>query len=143
MAVSKGGYRRPNNPAPVSGPGALSQRTDGGAIDGMTQPMQSYTGGTYGSNKAMAEQQGGAAMAGTPFQDAVSMPPLITPVSLDTPTQFPDEPLSYGANYGEGPMLNTSNVQGMGQSNIRNTIYRAMQFDSTGELEAIYNRLND
>jgi hypothetical protein len=28
------------NPAPVSGPGALSQRTDGGAIDGMQQPMQ-------------------------------------------------------------------------------------------------------
>jgi hypothetical protein len=36
----RGGYRQPNNPAPVSGPGALSQRTDGGAIDGMQQPMQ-------------------------------------------------------------------------------------------------------
>ena len=25
-----GGYRTPSNPAPVSGPGSLSQRTDGG-----------------------------------------------------------------------------------------------------------------
>ena len=28
-----GGYRRPADPAPVSGPGALSQRTDGGPSD--------------------------------------------------------------------------------------------------------------
>jgi len=34
--MPRGGYRQPNNPAPVSGPGALSQRTDGGATEGMT-----------------------------------------------------------------------------------------------------------
>jgi len=33
MAV-QGGYREPSNPAPVSGPGALSQRTDGGPTQG-------------------------------------------------------------------------------------------------------------
>ena len=38
MADKWGGYRQPTNPAPVSGPGMLSQRTDGGAIDGMTPP---------------------------------------------------------------------------------------------------------
>lgn len=30
MTDGRGGYRRPTNPAPASGPGALSQRTDGG-----------------------------------------------------------------------------------------------------------------
>jgi hypothetical protein len=130
---NNGGYRQPMNPAPVSGPGALSQRTDGGAVEGMTQPAQSYTGGSYGNNKEMAEQQGGAVLAGNP------MPPMI---SLDMPTQFPDEPLSAGANYGEGPGLDTSGIRGQRQPDIRQAVYRAMQFDTSGELEAIYNRLN-
>ena len=30
----QGGYRKPENPAPSSGPGALSQRTDGGPAQG-------------------------------------------------------------------------------------------------------------
>ena len=29
MADNRGGYQQPTNPAPVSGPGSLSQRTDG------------------------------------------------------------------------------------------------------------------
>lgn len=128
-----GGYRQPMNPAPVSGPGALSQRTDGGAVEGMTQPTQSYTGGSYGNNKEMADQQSGAPLAGNP------MPPII---SLDMPTQFPDEPLSAGANYGEGPGLDTSSIRRESEPNIRDAVYRAMKFDTTGELEAIYNRLN-
>jgi hypothetical protein len=131
-----GGYRQPMNPAPISGPGALSERTDGGAVEGMTQPMQSYTGGSYGNNKEMSDQQGGAPLAGSPMP---AMPPM---VSLDMPTQFPDEPLSAGANYGEGPGLDTSGIRGQREPNIRQAVYRAMQFDSSGELEAIYNRLN-
>ena len=131
--MAQGGYNQPSNPAPVGLPGALSQRTDGGAVEGMTQPAQSYTGGLYGNNKAMAEQQAAAPLAGNP------MPPIIT---LDTPTQFPDEPLSYGANYGEGPGLDTSGIRSMGQPTIREAVYRAMKFDPSGELEAIYNRLN-
>ena len=53
---NSGGYRQPMNPAPVSPPGALSQRTDGGAMDGMTQPAQSYSGFAYGENKALEDQ---------------------------------------------------------------------------------------
>jgi hypothetical protein len=63
MANGHGGYRQPMNPAPVSGPGALSQRTDGGAVDGMQQPMQQYTGFEYGENKSLNDQQAGAPMA--------------------------------------------------------------------------------
>jgi hypothetical protein len=132
METGRGGYKQPMNPAPVSGPGALSQRTDGGAVEGMTQPAQSYTGGSYGNNKEMSDQQSAAPLAGNPIQT----------IGLDVPTQFPDEPLSAGANYGEGPGLDISSIRSQGQSSIREAVYRAMQFDPSGELEAIYNRLN-
>ncbi len=128
-----GGYRQPMNPAPISGPGSLSKRTDGGAVEGMTQPAQSYTGGSYGNNKEMADRQSAAPLAGNPI------PPM---VGLDAPTQFPDELLSAGANYGGGPGLDTSGIPRENEPNIRNAVYRAMKFDVTGELEAIYNRLN-
>ena len=131
--------------AEVSGPGKQSKRTDLGVLKQSTkpiqstQPMQSYTGGAYGNNKSMAIQQAAAPLAGNPMPTMPAMPPM---VGLDAPTQFPDEPLSYGANYGEGPGLDTSGIRSMGQPTIREAVYRAMQFDSSGELEAIYNRLN-
>lgn len=45
-----GGYRRPRNPAPASGPGSLSQRTDG-------QPMRAPRGMDYGERKQLLAQQ--------------------------------------------------------------------------------------
>jgi hypothetical protein len=131
--------------AEVSGPASQSKRTDLGVLKQSTkpiqatQPMQSYTGGAYGNNKSMAMQQAAAPLAGNPMPTMPKMPPM---VGLDAPTQFADEPLSYGANYGEGPGLDTSGIRGMGQPTIREAVYRAMQFDPSGELEAIYNRLN-
>ena len=130
---SMGGYRQPENPAPMSGPGALSQRTDGGATEGMSQPEQSYTGFAYGENKAVNDQQGGAPLAGSPIQP---------PVALSVPTQFPNEPDSYGANWGEGPGVDTSMISMVQPENPINTIYRMMQFDQTGQDQAIYNRMN-
>ena len=32
--ATQGGYRKPGTPAPVSGPGALSRRTDGRVAEG-------------------------------------------------------------------------------------------------------------
>jgi hypothetical protein len=131
--------------AEVSGPGEQSKRTDLGVLKQSTQPiqntqpMQSYTGGEYGNNKSMAMQQAAAPLAGNPMPTMPAMPPM---VGLDAPTPFPDEPLSAGANYGEGPGLDTSGIRNQGQSNIREAVYRAMKFDPSGELEAIYNRLN-
>ena len=134
--------------AEVSGPGEQSKRTDLGVLKQSTQPiqstqpMQSYTGGEYGNNKSMAMQQAAAPLAGSPTPPMPTMPEMLPMVGLDAPTQFPDEPLSYGANYGEGPGLDISGIRGMGQPTIREAVYRAMQFDPSGELEAIYNRLN-
>jgi hypothetical protein len=128
--------------AEVSGPGKQSKRTDLGVLKQSTkpiqttQPMQSYTGGVYGNNKSMAEQQSAAPLAGNPMPE---IPPL---VGLDAPTQFPNEPLSAGANYGEGPGLDTSYLQGMAAPSPASVIYKLMQFDTTGKYEALYNKLN-
>ena len=128
--------------AEVSGPGNQSKRTDLGVLKQSTkpiqstQPMQSYTGGAYGNNKSMAMQQAAAPLAGNPMPE---MPPM---VGLDAPTQFPNEPLSAGANYGEGPGLDTSYLQGMAAPSPASIIYKLMQFDTTGKYEALYNKLN-
>ena len=133
--MEQGGYKQPSNPAPVGLPGALSQRTDGGAVEGMTQPAQTYTGMPYKQNGLINEQQTIEPLAGTPYGNTP------TPVSFSEPTQYPDEALSYGADYGDGPGLNTSNINGFVPPSIENVVYRAMQYDTTGEFEAIYNKL--
>ena len=122
--------------AEVSGPGNQSKRTDLGVLKQSTQPVRAYTGGEYGNNKSMAMQQAAAPLAGNPMPE---MPPM---VGLDAPTQFPNEPLSAGANYGEGPGLDTSYLQGMAAPSPASIIYKLMQFDTTGKYEALYNKLN-
>ena len=92
MADGHGGARTPANPAAVSGPGALSQRTDGGPAQMLA------SGGEYGSRKDMAEIQSGAAMlppGGAPEAPSMTRD-MLTP--LDAPTGRPAEPLTAGMN---------------------------------------------
>lgn len=131
-----GGYRQPMNPAPVSGPGELSERTDGGAVDGMTQPAQRYAGFGYGENLALEEQQAGASMAGTPKTSFADL------VALDAPTQRPDEPLTAGINMGEGPGREALNLPNRAPSLV-DTIKYLVQFDPSGDAELIYRNLTD
>lgn len=91
MANGHGGSRTPANPAPVSGPGALSRRTDGGAT---SQPVMVAPGGEYGSRQEMESIQSGANMAQAP---ATPRPPALT-----DPTAYPDEPITAGAALGPG-----------------------------------------
>lgn len=134
--MARGGYRQPMNPAPVSGPGMLSQRTDGGATEGMSQPQQQYTGMPYGQNKAVNDQQGAASLFAQPATPQMDL-------SLEAPTAFPDEPMSFGADYGVGPGLDVSGIQGIQKPSLQNVVYKAMKNDPTGQLEAIFNRLNN
>jgi hypothetical protein len=134
--MASGGYRQPSNPAPVSGPGALSQRTDGGATEGLTQPQQTYTGMPYGQNKSVNEQQASAPMAGNP------MPmPELTP--LTAPTMRPNEAITSGINRGEGP--GTEAMRGLPNRApaLADTIKHLTQFDSSGDAELIYRQLLD
>lgn len=94
--MARGGYRAPANPAPVSGPGALSQRTDGGPSD-KKQAIRALPNAKYGEGKEFEEIQGGAPMA---QQQQPELPPL-TP--LDAPSARPGEAVTSGADAGAGP----------------------------------------
>ncbi len=97
--MPRGGYRRPENPAAVSGPGAHSKRTDG------KQPVVVAPGGDYGEAKALAEMQSASplpqvsgaapAQAGPVFDTSGVVP-------LSAPTQWPDTPVTDGAALGAG-----------------------------------------
>lgn len=104
-AGQQGGYRQPTNPAPVSGPGALSQRTDRG------QPQRQVTGMPYGEAAAFQEQQTQAPMASDPGPTGgpqipgheAPMAPRQMPTPLSAPTERPNEPVTAGAAVGPGP----------------------------------------
>jgi len=104
MANGHGGYRKPEKPAAVSGPGKFSKRTDGKPGE---QPVRAMTGGAYGEGQEMAELQGSAPMSDTQGAPAPggggAPPPEVTPFGAET--QRPDEPVTAGAPVGEGPGL--------------------------------------
>lgn len=105
MAEQHGGYRRPSAPAPVSMPGALSRRTDGGPAQ-TTVPM---TGMGYGENADYNDIQSSAPLAAAPSVSntrARKSSPTgssVAAVPLFAPTAFPDEPVTAGAPFGPGP----------------------------------------
>lgn len=94
MANGHGGERTPANPAPVSGPGALSARTDGGPT---SQPPMVASGGPYGSRAEMEGIQSGADMQGGGGGNTAPTPPPLT-----APTGNPDEPITSGVPVGPG-----------------------------------------
>lgn len=120
MAEQHGGYRKPANPAPVSGPGALSQRTDGGPGG---QPSRYVSGLPYGEGQEFMDLQGSAPMAATsPTQSSArggarggqAGSPGFTP--LNAPTERPDEPLTAGSPFGPGAGPEALSVSGMQQA---------------------------
>ena len=93
------GKRPPDKPAPVSGPGALSQRTDGGA----GQPIRSVPAEFQGQRQALTEQQEGAPLAAGGGPSLPGGPPTgeglvpgLPAGGILGPTEFPDEPLNAG-----------------------------------------------
>jgi hypothetical protein len=139
MAEQQGGYRRPGNPAPVSGPGALSQRTDG-------QPAEYMAGGEYGEGQEMMDLQGSAPMSRAPEMrpsrgggraagggGMVDASSELT--SLFAPTQRPDEPLTAGAPFGDGPGPVTQPTY---RGNLTATLGKLINYDDTGVLASFY-----
>lgn len=100
-AGGRGGYQRPSNPAPVSGPGPLSRRTDGGPGG---QPVRTPTGLPYGEAGELTQAQRGAPLAESPgggdFAAAVSAEPMI---GFGEGTTEPGTPVTAGAALGAGP----------------------------------------
>ena len=117
-----GGYRRPSSPAAVSGPGALSRRTDGAAH----QAPQVAPGNGYGERKEMLDIQSSSPMQGgggsTPV--AASLPPL------NAPSARPDEPITAGAAFGPGVGPDAAGIKQVGPTQIddqtRERLYGAL-----------------
>ena len=135
--AEQGGYRKPENPAPMSGPGALSQRTDGGPSQG----AKYISGLPYGQGQETYNQQTAAPMAAAePTPAAPTLPPML---SLNDPTQRPDEPLTAGIDRGEGPGSEVMMNRGQRSSSLVDTIRYLTQFDPSGDAELIYRKLTD
>jgi hypothetical protein len=134
-APQQGGYREPSNPAPVSGPGALSQRTDGGP----TQGAKYISGLPYGQGQQTYSNQVAQPMAGNPFEGMLAG---ITP--LTAPTERPNEPITSGMSFGAGPgpeVLPAPPV--MTEPTILSVLRKIAQQDTTGETELIYRMMED
>jgi len=99
--MARGGYRQPTNPAPVSGPGQLSRRTDG------KQPIMNLPDAGYGENAAFTGQQQGAPLPQVQGVPQASSSPQAAPqppqVPFGAPTQNAAEPVTSGAAAGPGP----------------------------------------
>jgi hypothetical protein len=96
MAV-QGGYRKPGKPAPVSGPGALSRRTDGRVAEGFA----------YGMNKQINEQAASAPMAKAPQPRPASASSMMSasplpPLTSITAESDPNDPITNGVPIGPG-----------------------------------------
>lgn len=97
--MPRGGYRKPENPAAVSGPGAHSKRTDG------KQPVVAAPGGDYGEAKVSAELQRSAPLPQASGASGGGAAPVfdtsgVTPITA--PTQWPETPVTDGAALGAG-----------------------------------------
>jgi len=132
-----GGYRQPTNPAPVSGPGKLSQRTDGGPAQVNKQAQQKITGMGYGENKDLNEIQAQGTLAAAP---GIPSAPISTPsvqvappTPLTAPTERPHEPVTAGMPFGPGPgpeSLPVTNVKLSGDDRQRATVVLGMLQDT-------------
>jgi hypothetical protein len=100
MANGHGGLRRPANPAPVSGPGALSRRTDG------KQPMMDLPNAKYGENAAYRAAESAAPMSQSTPPGQGTAPPtgpdLSNVIPFGAPSARPDEPVTAGLPGGPG-----------------------------------------
>lgn len=122
-----GGYRKPANPAPVSGPGSLSRRTDGGpGKNNGRQPIRDLPDAGYGEQAEFRSIQQGAPIqkVETPSQGAPGGAPQAgsLPPPLDAPSGRPDEPVTAGVDIGAGPgsdALGLFDPSGMAEEDIR------------------------
>jgi hypothetical protein len=137
MVEKRGGYQQPSNPAPISGPGALSQRTDGGP----TQPAKYISGLPYGEGQTTYDQQTSAPMAGrNTTQPTLQLP---EPTPLMAPTERPDEPVTAGIDSGPGPGSEVMMDRPNQSYTLTQTLQQLIKYDPSGDTEMIYRALVD
>lgn len=143
-----GGYQRPTSPAPVSGPGAMSQRTDGGP--GSSQTARYVAGMPYGEGADFMDIQSMAPMAAAPnIPSASSMgsapsqlesmePASIIP--LNAPSMRPSEPITTGVDVGPGagPEALPPRMQNQKVHDLASSLQPLLEYDTTGDIALLY-----
>jgi len=137
MAGEWGGKRTPSNPAPVSGPGQLSQRTDGGP----QQVQADMTGMPYGENAEFNTMQSMAPMSASPSARSprssahkASQAGGMSATPLFSPTQRPDEPVTAGAPFGPGSGPSMQLPMQQQRTQISSTLSVAAQYSKDNTL---------
>ena len=108
---------------PVSGPGALSQRSD-------TQAITTPTGMPYGEAGALRAAQQAAPLPATPTPNVID---------LAAPSQRANEPVTAGADAGPGPdssILRQPGPPATGGA-LSQLIARAAAADTSGQLQQL------
>lgn len=139
-----GGYQKPKNPAPFSGPGKFARRTDGGPGD-TRQAAQNIPSQNYGDGVAMQALQTSAPLAATGSMNGVEpgaaaspqQPPMRDIIPLDAPTTRPDEPITAGIDRGPGP---GSSILGVARPQVKlsDSLEKMLPYDETGEVAVLY-----
>jgi hypothetical protein len=121
--AGKGGYQPPAKPAPSSGPGPLSKRTDGGPA-AKRQPIRELPNAEYGEAQEFRTNQQAAPMAASAGGGQVSAPPPVDPtagvVGFGAPSQMPDQPVTAGADAGLGPDSSALGIPDPSKADIEN-----------------------
>jgi len=144
--AQQGGYRQPANPAPVSGPGPMSQRTDRG------QPIRDPEGLPYGDNRELRTVQGAAPMSQAGAQTGPASPAVqLAQMSPDlyAPTDRPGEPLTSGVDFGPGVGSSAMGPQRMPEGPTKERLLAMMpvlaaaaeQSYASDELRAVVNMM--
>lgn len=135
--MARGGYQQPSNPAPVSGPGALSKRTD-------HQPVRNPGGMPYGENADFADIQSSAPMEKAPALPPVQKPsrrggsptdPSVTP--LNAPTAYPNEPVTTGIASGPGAGPEVTSVAAPQQGSLTGILQQMAVNDPSGDVNVL------
>jgi len=135
----QGGYRKPNDPAPVSGPGALSQRTDGGP----TQPATYIPGLPYGQGQETYNNQVAAPMAGNTIPKTnLNLGSMEEIVPFTASTRRAAEPITSGIDRGAGPNFASLNLP-TSEPTLLSILSNIAQYDPSGDSELIYRMLED
>lgn len=123
-----GGYRRPRKPAPVSGPGELSRRTDGGP----TQVVADLPNAKYGEGQEFTDLQRQIPLPASTTPKPMGAP---MPTPLSAGTERPHEPISWGAPFGAGPGPSESPPV---QAKVSDALARMKDNDPSGVLDDLY-----
>jgi hypothetical protein len=128
---NNGGYQKPSNPAVVSGPGALSARTDGSP----TQAATYIPGLPYGEGQKTYNNQVASPMQGNPFPSMEGS----NIVGLSAPTTMENIPGTEGIDIGPGGGSNLMMDLPTYKASPRDALAKAALYDPTGEVEIILN----